>query len=295
MNEDLSSCKTTPSPIFEASRKCKNLLNHRFRILSALGDKSGFGIVYAVQDTQDGKKKAVKVIGYSTNSLDELGVACTLSDYRKFLPAFPLIYGWIPCPEPPRDWVMLRFPPRSAVPYWEAGELLYYVMEFLDGKVVDLVKTAIDEIDILSLLFELFYSLLFAKVELGLVHGDIKDDNVMYKIVTQPRVYTVGKETYVIESKYMPVLIDPGLAVFAETPFDTDIGNLTIVLIEGLYNESSVEGEYLQEHFGDFQTRLDVPLERLDPIHPLQSTLFNVLIMTTTDPNAILVPPLVKQ
>lgn len=124
---------------------------------------------------------------------------------------------------------VLKIPPYTGQGYYAI------VMDLIDNAIEDGIK--LNEMDVLCIGFELFYTIWIARRDFRFYHGDLHVGNVLLNETEtkQKRKYVVGGSSFLVQLNYIPVIIDFEKSVF-DTPerieFLSDVNRITSLMAE---------------------------------------------------------------
>jgi hypothetical protein len=107
--------------------------------------------------------------------------------------------------------------------------------------------------DAISLGFELLYTIWIARKEFQFYHGDLHKGNVMFKEAEKERRYKVGGKTFLIDFRYIPVIIDFEKSLFGNDEPQkyerlSDVRRITEIMADA-FESKNLEPESFQALF----------------------------------------------
>ena len=147
-------------------------------------DRGLFGLLFVVYNKELGRQTVIKAQRRSARAEQELRSACVLSALNSnFVEAYRGFY----CDTVPAEWQRRA---RTQIP---PSMTLFLEMERCEGTLQHLIAAVhLTAADWLCILFELVEALADASRTLGFVHGDIKLENILYRVDAQPRSYSIA-------------------------------------------------------------------------------------------------------
>ncbi len=214
------------------------LIDGRFEIMDQLG-RGGMGIVYRARDKTDGKIVALKLL------VNKEQVEAARLRFK-------------------REWRLIeKLTSENIVRIWHAGEwegTLYYAMEYVEGQSLgDLIETAMaadqpmELRDCARIARDVAFALHEAHLE-GIVHRDIKPDNILITVEGVPKIADFGLSKHVTSQTQLtmagnalgtPIYMPPEQATgqIEEIDARSDIYSLGASLYEAVTNEAPVRGD----------------------------------------------------
>lgn len=253
----MASCSTR----FEFN--CKTLENDLVNI-KKLGE-GAFGKVYQMKYLSNGKVVAVKGTVDLDSGRREWEIGCMLGNLSQETPCFIKYFSSFECPIASQSWSFANVMGRDRV--------LFIEMEAADGTVKDLLglDTLMVE-DMISFVSEILIAVYIGRLELGFLHNDIGQENILFSIGGGKRTYQIGGRSVVCGSKYVPKLSDFGQSVtrdvFEKKLLDKPYNELQTIfseIVEPMAGvvlvETDEEGEELGDRLGQIVDLIDLHVE----------------------------------
>lgn len=205
--------------------KASTICMPKFTMLQFIGE-GGFGKVYRVKDTKLNKVIALKVakLDFIQSEIDNIKKLKSVRNVPEFL-------GEGKCTE-------LEDKNYYSMDYYPLNMLQFISQYVKPGKSSEQKPTT--NYEFFTIIFEMIYTL-YEFRKLGFRHRDIKTENIMIDLESEPRSYDLGSgKTIKLRSKMRPVFIDFNESASGDTPdklieLQRDIMAVQGIIIEELY------------------------------------------------------------
>ena len=181
-----------------------NDINQRYKYLEPLGFGSN-GAVFCVRRVSDNAILAMKI----SESLEaEISIANITKRVKHYSNSIVDILetGTIVSPN-----IGITTLDNAIIDFCDASTIQYYIMDYMPQPFRDIAYLKRKDLTRLSCIFELSVACITLD-KVAVLHNDLHLDNIMCKKCRTPRVYNINGQTYVIDSKWLPVIIDFGSA-----------------------------------------------------------------------------------
>lgn len=188
-----------------------SLLYRDFALIKKLGEGS-YGLVFLLKQIATRDDYAIKM-SFNPNILDEYQKGCLLNTLtnKGLTSSFIYYYRGFECSTSPEESFFNLLDEGKNFAHF-TDVVYYFIMELADGTVEDLLEIAFPKEETLCFVLELLIAFYFARSLIGFYHGDVKSDNILFKINGKSRSYKLpfvdGEIT--CSSRYQPKIGDLG-------------------------------------------------------------------------------------